>query len=156
MELNAVEKEITYKGGPDLIIKDLLDLPPIDKASRSSLYNDLLDEAGQDVVAYLESFDLIQHQNFILLSSIRHYLYGPEELKNVKTLINLKTISPTKQIKFCLKTMNRVVPKKGIFVGCFLEYKSYKNRLLRVRHSIFRHVFLVGYWLNNRIIPWVP
>jgi hypothetical protein len=152
MELHTVEKAITYKESPGFILKEELDIPPIDKASRSSLYNDLLEEAGEDVVYYLESFNLIQNLNFILLSSIRHYLYGPEELKNVKTVINLKLINPTKQIRFCLKTMNRVLPKRGIFVGCFLECKAKEYKNLQY-NTVFRHFFRFAYWFSNRAIP---
>ncbi len=156
MELNILEKSIAYKGSPGFILKEELDLPPIDKASRSSLYHDLLEEAGEDVVYYLESFNLMQNQNFILLSSIRHYLYGPEELRNVKTVINLKLINPAKQIRFCLKTMNRVLPKRGIFVGCFLEYKAYEYKNLQYNSVMFRHVLGFTYWFSNWVIPRVP
>jgi hypothetical protein len=148
MELNTVEKSIAYEGSVDFILKEQVDIPSVDKASRSSLYIDLLDEAGLDVVNYLESFDLLKNQSFILLSSVRHYLYGPEELKNVKVLINLKLINPTKQINYCLKTMNRVLPKKGIFVGCFLSYESYRNKIIQQKPNVFGHMV--------RIISFIP
>jgi len=154
--LDTLGKPFLQANSPDLILTDQLDIPSIEKAGRGSLYNDLLDEAGQDVVYYLECYNLIQSGNFILLSSKRHYLYGPDELKQLKTLINLKLINQGEQITFCLKTMNRVLPTKGFFVGRFLDYKCYERHILQTYPSVLGHVLLFIGWLDNKVIPLLP
>jgi hypothetical protein len=155
MELNTIESAV-FTNTPDFKPQNQRDYLPFDKGIRNPLYNDLMSEAGEDIVRYLESFDLLQSRNFILLSSKRHYLYGPEELRLVKTVINLKPINQIEQINYTLRTMNRVLPMKGNFVGCFMDYKTVKKSMMQVNSSKIAYLLLMMHWIDSRFISQIP
>lgn len=154
MELNTIESAV-FTNTPDFKPQNQRELP-FDKGLSNPLYNDLMNEAGEDFVRYLESFNLLESRNFILLSSKRHYLYGPEELRLVKTVINLKPINQIEQINYTLRTMNRVLPMKGSFVGCFVDYKTIKNSVLQINSSKIAYLLLMMHWIDNRFISQIP
>jgi hypothetical protein len=156
MELNTLEPSSVFTSSPEFNHQKQSDQFSLDKETRNPIYNDLLNEAGENVVRYLERFNLVQNRNFILLSSVRHYLYGPEELKLVKTIINLKLINQITPINYCLRTMNRALPMKGNFVGCFIDYKSQKNKVLQISPSTLAYLLFLLHWIDNRLIAQIP
>jgi hypothetical protein len=113
-----------------------------DLTSKYQIFEDLICEAGRDVYNYLERNGYTMNTNVILLSSIRHYIYESEELKQVKTVINLKLINNIRFILYCLKTMNRILPIGGTFIGGFIDSEKNKSKSNN-QHSIIRNNELV-------------
>jgi hypothetical protein len=117
------------------------------------IFNDLIEEAGEDLFSYLTKYHLILNQNFIVLSSIRHYLYHSQELQNVHLIINLKIINSVKNVSYFLCTMKRILPMKGYLVGCFVDYSNQKKIIRKRKYSLLGCLSLVTNVFLNRSIP---
>jgi hypothetical protein len=136
MELQSLKNTLILTENADASLKKERSISYTGHATEFSIFDDLIEEAGKEVYNYLEKFEITQNTNLILLSSVRHYLYGPEELKQVKTVVNLKLMNHIKLIRYCLQAMNRVLPIGGNFVGCFFDSGKNKNKKLALNSSI--------------------
>jgi hypothetical protein len=81
----------------------------------------LCSEGGGDFVNYIEWLGLSKDPNLMVLSSMHHYYYDSEEMKNIKSLINLKEFNQIKDIKVFLHSIFRIIPLKSYFIGCYVD-----------------------------------
>jgi hypothetical protein len=88
-------------------------------------------EGGENFVNYIEWLGLTKDQNLVVLSSQYHYYYDAEEMKNVKTVINLKKLNQIKQMKGFLHSIFNILPPKSNFIGCFVDNKKQNGFVLR-------------------------
>ena len=102
---------------------------PIEVIESNPVFEKLAEEDQENFYNYLEKLGLVNDPDFIILSSSHHYYYDIEELKNIKTVINLKQLNYIKQIKDFLHTIYNILPKKSYFIGCFADNKN-QNVLL--------------------------
>lgn len=123
---------------------------------KNPVFGEIVEEAGLEVYSYLEKFKLTESENILFLPLVRHYIYNSEDLKKVDCIVNFKLLNRTSHIRHFLFTMNRLLPLEGQFVGCFLDYKKQKQRILKTKHSLLGYVFLMSYGFVNRFIPRVP
>jgi len=65
--------------------------------------------------------DFVQSQS---LSSTHHYYYESNDLKRIKTLVNLKKLNNIKQLDGFLRTVVRILPQKANFIGTFKSYNQ--------------------------------
>ena len=79
----------------------------------------LLSEGGEDFFQYIHWLGLAKEPNLMVLSSMHHYYYDFNDLKGIKTLINLKRLNHIKHLDSFLHTVFRILPPKAFFVGCF-------------------------------------
>jgi hypothetical protein len=79
----------------------------------------ILAEGGEDFYSYLTWTGLIIEPDLMVLSSIQHYYYDHNDLKGIKTLINLKKLNQIKHIGSFLHTLYRILPPDACFAGCF-------------------------------------
>ncbi|MBP1665212.1 MAG: hypothetical protein H6Q23_72 [Bacteroidetes bacterium] len=76
-------------------------------------------EAGADFIQYLHFLQLAKEPNLMALSSTHHYYYDFNDLKSIKTLINLKKLNNIKSLGSFLHTVGRILPQKANFIGYF-------------------------------------
>jgi hypothetical protein len=88
-------------------------------------------EGREDFINYIHSQSLDNDPNLVFLSSQHYYYYDAEEMKEVKTVINLKEINQIKQIKSFLHSIFRVLPRKSNFIGCFVDNEKINGYELR-------------------------
>ncbi len=50
-----------------------------------------------------------------------HYYYDSEELKNVKTVVNLRKLNLIKDLNSFFNNVSMILPKKTDFIGCFAD-----------------------------------
>jgi hypothetical protein len=93
-------------------------------------------EGREDFVNYIHSAGLDKDPNLVFLSSQHHYYYDAEEMKNVKTVINLKEINQIKQIKSFLHSIFNILPPKSNFIGCFVDNEKINGYELRNNLSL--------------------
>lgn len=119
----------------------------------------LIAEDGNNFFRYLKSLGLTREKNLVVLSSRRHYYYDEDEMKNVKTLINLKKLNLIKYLDEFLFTLVKILPQDTKFLGCFNDCNvSFKNggsilhpiKLLRQKINIFD--LRVERTLNKKIV----
>ena len=76
-------------------------------------------EAGSDFIQYLHYLKLTQDPNLMALSATRHYYYDSDDLKSIKTLINLKKLNNVKHLESFLRMVTLILPQKANFIGYF-------------------------------------
>jgi hypothetical protein len=64
------------------------------------------------------------NSRLLLLSSLHHYYYDAEEMINVETVVNLKELNHTKQLKNFLHSMYHILPPICKLVGCFVNNRK--------------------------------
>jgi hypothetical protein len=95
-------------------------------------------EGREDFVKYFEGLGLANDPNVIFLSSQHHYYYDAEEMKNVKTVINLKELNQIKQIKSFLRSIFHILTPKSHFIGCFVDNKKVNGYELKTSSSLYQ------------------
>jgi len=90
----------------------------------NEIFDSLLAEDCETFFYYLDSLGLAKDANMMILSSIHHYYYDINDLKCVKTLINLKKLNHIKHLNSFLHTLFRLLPPDADFVGYFKENKN--------------------------------
>ncbi len=84
----------------------------------------LAEEGCEYYFDYLEHIGLSNDPNLIVIPSTHHYYFDAEDMKNVRTLINLKQLNYTKEIKGFLESIHHILPEKSYFIGSFIDGKS--------------------------------
>jgi hypothetical protein len=118
---------ITYKGeitNNQSIKADTRDKNvSMDENQNNPVFDSLLAEGGENFFHYINWLGLSKDPNLMILSSIHHYYYDFNDLKGVKTLINLKKLNQISHIDTFLNNVFHVLPPKAKFVGCFMDNK---------------------------------
>jgi hypothetical protein len=95
----------------------------MDDNQNNPVFENLLAEGGENFYHYINWLGLGKDPNLMILSSIHHYYYDFNDLKGVKTLINLKKLNEINHIDTFLANVFRVLPSEANFVGCFKDNK---------------------------------
>jgi len=95
----------------------------MDDNQNNPVFENLLAEGGENFYHYINWLGLGKDPNLMVLSSIHHYYYDFNDLKGIKTLINLKKLNEINHIDTFLGNVFRVLPSKANFVGCFKDNK---------------------------------
>jgi hypothetical protein len=90
----------------------------------------IIAEAGENFFRYLKNIGLAKEPNLIVLSSKHHYYCDEDELKRVRTLINLKKLNLIKHLDVFLFTLFHVLPHEVNFIGCFSDSRTMNPGLL--------------------------
>ena len=72
---------------------------------------------------------LFMKRNYLVLSSTLHYYYDYDELKDVKTIINLKKLNLVKHLDDFLATLYSGLSPETNFIGCFSDRKTEKDSI---------------------------
>jgi hypothetical protein len=94
--------------------------------------NDILAAEGcENFVNYLDLLGLAGDPNLIVLSSLHHYYYDADEMKNIQTIINQKELNQIRDLKSFLHSIFHILPNKSSFVGCFIDNEKLSGFSLR-------------------------
>jgi len=88
------------------------------------LFEELTDEVREDLITYLNRMGLAGEAQILVIPSTRHYFFDAEDLKGIKTVINLKQLNYVREIREFLKKISEMLPNNSSFVGCFIDNKS--------------------------------
>lgn len=102
------------------------------KDSRSgSIYSngvvDLIAEGGVNLYRYIDNLGLLNEPDLLVLSSKHHYYYDEKELRNVRTIINLKKLNQIKYPDLFLNALVRILPPGTNLIGCFSDDRINKG-----------------------------
>lgn len=98
----------------------------IDKNFRS-----LIKENGKNFYYYLTMISLDKDPDPLILSPLHHYYYDLSEIKNVKTIIQIKELNKISDLNKFLNNIVKVISPDTNFVGCFKDDKIYGTNILR-------------------------
>jgi hypothetical protein len=116
-------------GSKSNIIKDqtIKEAYPQNKSLRKShlnrLFDELSDAAREDLIDYLDRMGLINEADLLVIPSTRHYFYDAEDMKGIKTVVNLRQLNHVREIRDFLRNIVDLLPVKSNFVGCFVDNK---------------------------------
>jgi len=74
--------------------------------------------------AYLEKLHLLKERGVLVLSSSNHYYYEPEDMNEIKTLVNVKPLNHVDQMKEFLNSIFTVIPQNSYLIGCFSDSRN--------------------------------
>jgi hypothetical protein len=94
---------------------------------------------SDDFSFYLQSIHLAGDPNMIVLSSSNHYYYEAEDLKNVKTLVNVKQLNHINQVREFLENIFSILPSESYLTGCFSDNED-QIRFLSDSHKPDRKI----------------
>lgn len=86
-------------------------------------------DISDDFSFYMRKLYLEGDPNIIVLSSSNHYYYEAEDLKNVRTLVNVKQLNHINQVREFLDNIFSILPSKSYLIGCFSDNED-QNRFL--------------------------
>jgi hypothetical protein len=104
----------------------------------------MIAEDGDNFFRYLKALGLSREKNLVVLSSRHHYYYDENEMKSVKTLINLKKLNMIKYLDEFLFTLVQILPPDTKFLGCFSDSKAE----LKYRVSLLHPLRLLKHKIN--------
>ena len=81
-------------------------------------------EGGKNLFRYLKSFNLSGESDLLILPPNAHYYYDKDDLKNIRTIINLRKLNYIKDLDQFFKTLIQILPVNVNFVGCYSDRKS--------------------------------
>jgi hypothetical protein len=85
-------------------------------------------EDGKNFFRYLKSFNLSKGPDLLILPPNDHYYYDENDLKSVKTLINLKKLNLIKFPDTFLQNLFGILPSNVNFIGCFSDSKTLRRK----------------------------
>lgn len=88
------------------------------------LFAELNAEVRQDLIRYLEELGPFNESNLLVIPSSRHFFYDAEDLKGVKTVVNLKQLNFVREIRDFLHNVSKMLPQESHFVGCFIDNRT--------------------------------
>ncbi len=94
------------------------------KSTTLPAFDSIVDENCEDFFYYLDRLGLPLNSSLLVLPSSHHFYYDAEDMKEVKTVINLKQLNQVKQVRDFLRTISKLLPHKSNFVGCFVDNKT--------------------------------
>ena len=89
----------------------------------NGLFSELSAGVRQDLISYLEEKELINDPSILVIPSAKHYFYDAEDLKGVKTIVNLKPLNYVREIRDFVSRVAGMLPRECNFVGCFTDNK---------------------------------
>lgn len=123
--------EISIRENLTEIINLSLPAKSTDLVVADEAVDNLITEGGEDFYNYVKSIGLAKDPDLIVLSSRHGYYYDVQEMKNVKTVINLKELNKIKQLKSLFKSYLHFLPYRCNFVGCFINNNRIERFVLR-------------------------
>jgi hypothetical protein len=108
---------------------------PLNTGVTNEAMDILMTEGGESFNNYVNYLGLADEPDMIVLSSMHHYYYDPEEMKGIKTVINLKELNQIKNVRSFLNSFLHSLPQKSNFIGCFTDNEKVNGYELRYRSS---------------------
>jgi len=112
-------------------------LSSVDTIENNPVKKILASEGREFFFNYIDWLGLAKDENPVILSSIHHYYYDTEEMKNVNTVINLKELNQVKKLKDFLHSVFQSLSNNSHFVGCFVDNNNINGYDLRKNSSTY-------------------
>jgi hypothetical protein len=109
------------------------------------VWEKMTEEGCEDFFSYIVRLGLDNDPNLIILPSTHHYFYDIEDLKEVRTVVNMKQLNYIKQIKDFMHNLYHILSHQSYFVGRFIE-RDYQN-------GFYSGMILNWHHINGNVDP---
>ena len=109
------------------------------KSDLNRLFDELSDTAREDLIDYLDRMGLINEADILVIPSTRHYFYDAEDMKGIKTIVNLRQLNHVREVRDFLRTIVDLLPVKSNFIGCFVDNRlqnGFSDKYSNLPHEI--------------------
>jgi hypothetical protein len=89
----------------------------------NGLFSELSEGVRQDLISYLDEKGLVNDPSMLVIPSTRHFFYDAEDMKGVKTIVNLKPLNYVREIRDFVRKVAEMLPNDSNFIGCFTDNK---------------------------------
>lgn len=126
--------------------------------NRFDNFNDLqktiINESSIDVLHYIsEHLDLKKYFQSVLFSTANHTYTDDVDFDNIHAIINFKKINSLRYINEHFRSVNKLLPQAGIYIGRAETYWERKVRIYKkVGRQIGRAIWILDF-IFNRILP---
>ncbi len=100
------------------------DLIPLDLSLKHPALDLLTAEGGESFYNYIEWLGLASDPGLVVLSSMHHYYYDTDDLRNTQTVVNLLPLNQINNVKGFFHSIYHLIPHKCYFIGCFTDYRK--------------------------------
>lgn len=112
------------------------------------------DGIPEDFKIYIASVGLVVESGLLVLPHRNHYFYDFEELKRVKTIVNLMKLNHVRDLRGFVRKLSELLHYQANFVGCFVDNKthnrfSFKYNILSEKLSEIPESYEIG--IESRI-----
>ncbi len=80
------------------------------------LFDELDLEVRQGLIDYLDRKGLVKGSGMLVIPSSRHYFYDAEDMKGIRTVINLRQLNYIREIRDFLRQITGLLPAKSNFI----------------------------------------
>jgi hypothetical protein len=87
-------------------------------------FEDLTQKAREDFLSFFNQQGLDSEAGLLVIPASHHFYYDADDLKEIKTVINLKQLNHVRDIKEFLRNIASLMPYKSNFVGCFVDNRA--------------------------------
>ncbi len=94
------------------------------KRKLNLLLEELKVDVREDLVSYLDQMNLACESHVLVIPSTRHFFYDAEDIRGVKTIINLKQLNHVREVRDFLRNISQVLDENSRFVGCFTDNQT--------------------------------
>lgn len=88
------------------------------------LFAELNADVRHDLMKYLEDLGPVNETSMLVIPSSQHFFYDTEDMKGVKTVVNLKQLNYVREIRDFLHNVSKMLPNGSHFVGCFIDNRT--------------------------------
>ena len=89
-----------------------------------NFFEGLSNEARQNLFNYLSQLGLTLESSLLVIPSNRHFFYDKDDLKGVRTVINLRQLNHIREMREFISAIAGLMANKSSFIGCFVDNKS--------------------------------
>lgn len=75
----------------------------------------------EEFSTFLAGLDPAVESGLLVIPRKNHYFYDSEEMKRVKTLVNLMKLNNVRELKGFVRKLSELLPRQANFVGCFVD-----------------------------------
>lgn len=90
-------------------------------------FGKLSEELPEVFLNYLASLESSSESGLLILPQKNHYFYDFEELKRVRTIVNLMRLNNVRELRDFIRKLSELLRYQANFVGCFIDDKT-QNR----------------------------
>lgn len=121
--------------------------------SKNELQKAIQQESNHKVLQYVsEHLDLEQNHKSIIFSTKNKSYVDDVDFNNVRAIVNFRKINQIRQVNHHFRSVNKLLPDAGVYIGRVETYFERKNRILKKYGDRIGHILWFLDFIFNRVL----